>query len=301
VEWQAEQIELLRAEVAELRRQLGRTVGTRRSRRRRTRRLPSPAPKSLRRSSGRKPDGQPGLPGSTWALVNSPDERCGSGRRPGGGYGATASGRPAADDGPGDPAQLITRRCGSGATPCGAAPVGVTAPVQYGPRITAIILLPVCRAVPVQETDRAGVGRVVRHPGVRRGGIAGDQAGVEPATGLGGESTGWSRSVGHTPCSGHGAGRRRASLQWLHLWLHSLVISKAPGVVTPGPTTCPYCWAVTADQWVDDLESERAERHRGFESLRFRPSTSTNTEIMITSRPRADAGGCISGGIRATR
>ena len=36
--------------------------------------------------------------------------------------------------------QLIARRCGCGATTCGAAPEGVAAPVQYGPRITAIIL-----------------------------------------------------------------------------------------------------------------------------------------------------------------
>ncbi len=36
--------------------------------------------------------------------------------------------------------QLIARRCCCGATTCGAAPEGVTAPVQYGPRITAIIL-----------------------------------------------------------------------------------------------------------------------------------------------------------------
>jgi transposase len=36
--------------------------------------------------------------------------------------------------------QLITRRCTCGATTCGTAPKGVTAPVQYGPRITAIIL-----------------------------------------------------------------------------------------------------------------------------------------------------------------
>src|SRR4051794_32499535 len=36
--------------------------------------------------------------------------------------------------------QLIARRCSCGATTCGAAPEGVTAPVQYGPRITAIIL-----------------------------------------------------------------------------------------------------------------------------------------------------------------
>jgi hypothetical protein len=36
---------------------------------------------------------------------------------------------------------------------------------------------------------------------------------------------------------------------------------------------------------VDDLESERTERYRGFESLRFRPPTSTNTEIMIPFGP----------------
>jgi transposase len=36
--------------------------------------------------------------------------------------------------------QLIARRCACGATTCGAAPEGVTAPVQYGARVTAIIL-----------------------------------------------------------------------------------------------------------------------------------------------------------------
>ncbi len=36
--------------------------------------------------------------------------------------------------------QLIARRCGCGTTTCGAAPEGVSAPVQYGPRITAIVL-----------------------------------------------------------------------------------------------------------------------------------------------------------------
>jgi hypothetical protein len=36
--------------------------------------------------------------------------------------------------------QLIARRCACGATTCGAAPEGVGAPVQYGPRVTAIIL-----------------------------------------------------------------------------------------------------------------------------------------------------------------
>jgi transposase len=36
--------------------------------------------------------------------------------------------------------QLIARRCGCGTTTCGSAPEGVNAPVQYGPRVTAIIL-----------------------------------------------------------------------------------------------------------------------------------------------------------------
>jgi transposase len=36
--------------------------------------------------------------------------------------------------------QLITRRCGCGASTCGAPPASVMAPVQYGPRITAIIV-----------------------------------------------------------------------------------------------------------------------------------------------------------------
>jgi transposase len=36
--------------------------------------------------------------------------------------------------------QLIMRRCGCGATTCGAAPGEISAPVQYGPRITAVVL-----------------------------------------------------------------------------------------------------------------------------------------------------------------
>jgi len=36
--------------------------------------------------------------------------------------------------------QLIARRCDCGTTTCGAAPEGVGAPVQYGPRVTAIVL-----------------------------------------------------------------------------------------------------------------------------------------------------------------
>src|SRR5215813_13850002 len=77
----AENVELrtmlaaLRDEVAELNRQLGQNS-------RNSSKPPSsdspfikPAPRSLRRKSGRKPGGQPGHPGSTLALVDNPNER----------------------------------------------------------------------------------------------------------------------------------------------------------------------------------------------------------------------------------
>lgn len=46
-----------------------------------------------------------------------------------------------------------------------------------------------------------------------------------------------------------------------------------------------------------ELESERWATTRGFESLRFRPSASRNTAIVIIFWPSVDAGGCISGGM----
>ena len=79
---QAELIERLQAEIAdvrvenaELKRRLGQNS-------RNSSRPPSsdspftkPAPKSLRRKSGRKPGGQPGHPGATLVLVDNPNER----------------------------------------------------------------------------------------------------------------------------------------------------------------------------------------------------------------------------------
>jgi hypothetical protein len=83
----------------------------------------------------------------------------------------------------------------------------------------------------------------------------------------------------HTPCSCCGTGGGRASRcaqpQWLHLWLHSPAISKARERSRPRLRPAHTAGVVIADRWVDDLESERVARHRGFESLHFRPSTST--------------------------
>jgi transposase len=111
-----------------------------------------PAPKSLRRKSGRKPGGQPGHPGSTLALVDDPNERQRHEPGPCTGCGASLVEAPEVGmerrqvfDLPPMTVrviehQLIARRCGCGTTSCGVAPEGVAAPVQYGSRITAIVL-----------------------------------------------------------------------------------------------------------------------------------------------------------------
>jgi transposase len=149
---QAEQIARLEAEVAELRRQLG--LNSRNSSKPPSSDSPfvKPAPKSLRRKSGRKPGGQPGHPGSTLALVDNPNKRLRHEPGPCSGCGADLSQAPEVGverrqvfDLPPMTVQviehqLIARRCSCGATSCGTAPEGVRSPVQYGPRITAIIL-----------------------------------------------------------------------------------------------------------------------------------------------------------------
>jgi transposase len=145
-------IALLRAEIADLRRQLGQDS-------RNSSKPPStdspfdkPAPKSLRRRSGRKPGGQPGHPGETLRQVDDPDEivrhepavcRC---------CGLGLDGRPVSSvtrrqsfDVPPVKVrvtehQMVERECVCGVRTAADAPDGVGSPVQYGPRITAIIV-----------------------------------------------------------------------------------------------------------------------------------------------------------------
>jgi transposase len=145
-------LDTLEAENAELKRRLGQDS-------RNSSKPPSsdspfvkPAPRSLRRRSGRKPGGQPGHPGSTLEQVADADVRQRHEPGPCIGCGGDLSGAPEVGlerrqvfDLPPMTVrvtehQLIARRCGCGAVTCGAAPDGVSAPVQYGPRITAIIL-----------------------------------------------------------------------------------------------------------------------------------------------------------------
>lgn len=114
--------------------------------------LGKPSPKSLRKSKGRRPGGQPGHPGSTLMQVAVPDEvvvhepdccaGCGadarSGRR------VRVERRQVFDLPPSvvhvTEHQLVTRRCGCGTQTSGQAPARVNAPVQYGPRVAALIV-----------------------------------------------------------------------------------------------------------------------------------------------------------------
>jgi transposase len=114
--------------------------------------LAKPVAKSLRRRGGRKPGGQDGHPGFTLVPVATPDEvithepdccrGCGDGL--GGAPEVGREHRQVFDIAPMrvrvTEHQLIKRRCGCGAVTSAEAPEGVSAAVQYGPRITAIIL-----------------------------------------------------------------------------------------------------------------------------------------------------------------
>jgi transposase len=114
--------------------------------------LAKPAPRSLRKRSGRKPGGQGGHPGSTLAPVAVPDEviahepGCcrGCGDDLGGALEVGREHRQVFDLPPISVRvtehQLVARRCCCGITTRAEAPEGVSAPVQYGPRITAIIV-----------------------------------------------------------------------------------------------------------------------------------------------------------------
>ena len=144
-------IEVLEAENAELRRRLGQTP-------RNSNMPPSsqgldkPAPKSLRGRSGRRPGGQDGHQGRTLRQVDVPDETVRHEPATCGGCGdglvdaaVVAVTRRQVFEIPQVAARvvehhLVSRRCGCSAVTCADAPAGVDAPVQYGPRLTAVVV-----------------------------------------------------------------------------------------------------------------------------------------------------------------
>jgi transposase len=113
--------------------------------------LGKPAPKSLRKKTGRRPGRPKGQPGATMSLTDHPDHvirhepgccgRCGAGL---GGAPVTGMERRQVTEIPPVKAevtehQMIERECGGcGARTRAQAPDGVNAPVQYGPRAAAM-------------------------------------------------------------------------------------------------------------------------------------------------------------------
>lgn len=144
------QVEALAAEVAELRARLGQNSRNS-SKPPSAEGLAKPAPKSLRKKTGRRPGRPKGQPGATLEMTTRPDEvawhepgrcaGCGSSL-----FGApvTRTGRRQVVDLPERITAVVTehrivsRRCGCGRVTAGEAPAGVAAPVQYGPRIAAV-------------------------------------------------------------------------------------------------------------------------------------------------------------------
>jgi len=153
------------AEIAELKRQLAASS-------RNSSKPPSsdglnkPAPKSLRGRSGRKPGGQPEREGRTLRQVAVPDEVVvhEPGACAGCGSALSVEGPPVrivrrqVFDIPTITVRvvehrLICRRCGCGALTAAAGPVGVSAPVQYGPSAAAIaVYLCLGQHLPVERT-----------------------------------------------------------------------------------------------------------------------------------------------------
>jgi transposase len=113
---------------------------------------PAPKPRSLRKRTGRKPGGQDGHEGRTLRQVANPDHQvphepgcCAGCRRPLAGRPITGVERRQEFDLPPlkvevTEHQLIERECVCGQRTRGTAPDGITAPVQYGHRIAAIII-----------------------------------------------------------------------------------------------------------------------------------------------------------------
>jgi hypothetical protein len=144
------QVAVLAAEVADLRARLGQSPRNS-SKPPSSEGLAKPSPRSLRKRSGRGPGRPKGQPGATLELADHPDEvfTCEPGRCAGCGNGlsgapVTGTERRQVVDLPGEIRALVTehriisRRCWCGAVTAAMAPAGVSAPVQYGPRISAV-------------------------------------------------------------------------------------------------------------------------------------------------------------------
>jgi len=153
IEEQAAEIGLLRETLAGLQSQVADLAAQVKTNSRNSSKPPSsdglakPAPKSLRGKSGRKPGRPKGQPGATMELTEHPDKKVRHRPAKCGGCGKSLKNAPVTVverrqviDIPPVKAvttehQMLTVKCGCGCETKAQAPDGVTAPVQYGPRI----------------------------------------------------------------------------------------------------------------------------------------------------------------------
>lgn len=145
-------IAALRAELAELRARLDANSGNSSKPPSSDSPFTKPAPKSLRGKSGRKPGGQPGHEGTTLRQVADPDEVVLHEPPACTGCGAALAGRPLSGSTARQVFDLpavtvavtehhfLERECACGQRTRAVAPAQIAAPVQYGPRINAIIV-----------------------------------------------------------------------------------------------------------------------------------------------------------------
>jgi transposase len=158
---QARRIEQLEAQVAELRRRLG-LNSSNSSKPPSSDGLAKPAPRSLRRASGRRPGKQPGAAGAELSQVDDPDQvwthhpdTCGgcrgslrdalvTGVQRRQVFGLPEVNRRVSEH------RIVSCRCACGTVTTATAPAGVNAPVQYGPDVAAVVVyLAVAQHIPV--------------------------------------------------------------------------------------------------------------------------------------------------------
>jgi len=144
------QVDALSAEAAELRARLGQNSRNS-SRPPSSEGLAKPAPKSLRKKTGRRPGRPKGQPGATLEMTDRPDmvvwhepgqcSGCGKGL-----FGAPVARTerrqivdlPEVIRARVTEHRILSRRCACGMVTAGKAPAGVSAPVQYGPGVAAV-------------------------------------------------------------------------------------------------------------------------------------------------------------------
>ena len=164
--------------------------------------LGKPAPKSLRGRSGRKPGGQPGHEGTTLRQVEKPDVvrrhepvacgSCGDSLATAGEVGVV---RRQVFEIPSMRAlvtehQLVTRVCACGRHTTGTAAAGVDAPVQYGPRLAAIVVYLMVAQFGAQKRVAQAVADLFGVP-ISQGSVA--ALATRAATRLEGDFLGWLR------------------------------------------------------------------------------------------------------------